>query len=287
MADLCPNLEKLHLHLCGQLMSDTLKYWGKNLTQLKRVELFAPFLVRKDGWKSLLEDCGERLEGFLITQSPRIDTEIVQDLVKLCPNITELRLAEIGQLDGDCLVAISHLRRLTLLDLSAPDSSLNDDDVIKLLSNVGATLQVLELSNNPELTDLTLSAIAQYCPCLVELRLRNLFELTNQGVAEFFTAYKESGHAGLSIIDLEKGHDLQDDALEALLSQSGNSVQTLNILGWRNVSARALENIAHIPVLRDLNLGWCRTLNDFALKEILVGCPAIESIRVWGEWLSL
>ena len=282
MANLCPNLERLHLHLCGQLQADTLKHWSKTLHQLKRIELYAPFLVRKDGWKSLIETYGDQLEGLLVTQSPRIDLETVQNLVSHCPNLTELRLSEIGLLDGDCLAAIGQLQHLTLLDLSAPSTSLNDDDVAALLEAAGAKLEKLDLSDNAELTDLTLDAIAAHCPRLVELRLRNLVELSNQGVANFFTSLKAQGHAGFGVIELEKGHDLEDAALDALLSHSGKTIDTLSLLGWKGASAQSLEAISSCPLLRDLNLGWCRKLTDFAIKEIIEKTPAMQVIRVWG-----
>ena len=283
MANLCPNLERLHLQLCGQLMAATLKHWSKALQHLKRIELYAPFLVRKDGWEDFIVAAGERLEGFLITQSPRIDLETINKLVDSCPNLTELRLSEIGLLDGECLAAISKLEKLRLLDLSAPPHSLKDDDVIALLEAAGAELESLDLSSNPDLSDATLDAIAQYCPKLRDLHMRHLVELTNEGVAKFFKTLQGKGHAGLRIVDMEKGHDLKDEALEALLSQSGETVEQLSILGWRDTTSTALEGIAQCLSLRELDLGWCRKLTDFALKDILDQSESIRLIRVWGE----
>jgi DNA repair protein RAD7 len=285
MANLCPNLERLHLQLCGQLMADTLKHWSKTLKHLKRLELYAPFLVRKDGWKSFIEATGERLEGFLVTQSPRIDLETISQLVESCPNLTELRLAEIGLLDSDCLAAISKLKKLRLLDLSAPAHSLPDDAVISLIEAVGPNLESLNLSANPELSDATLDAIATHCPKLRELHMRHQVEFTNEGVAKFFKTLEEKGHAGLSVIDLEKGHDLRDEALNALLDQSSQTVEQLSILGWRDVTPAALERLGQCPNLRELDLGWCRKLTDFALKDILDRCESVQLIRVWGELL--
>lgn len=283
MANLCPNIERLHLQLCGQLMADTLKHWGKTLKQLRRVELFAPFLVRKDGWESFITACGERLEGFLVTQSPRIDLETIGCLVESCPNLTELRLSEIGLLDGTCLEAISKLKKLKLLDLSAPPHSLQDDDVISLVTAIGSTLENINLSANAELTDATLLAIARNCPKLQELHMRHQVEFTNEGVAQFFNELLSRGHPGLTVIDLEKGHDLQDEALAALLAQSGKSVQRLSILGWRDTTADALGGVAQCSALRSLDLGWCRKLTDFALKDIIDGCQAVQTVRVWGK----
>jgi DNA repair protein RAD7 len=287
MANLCPNLERLHLQLCGQLMAASLIHWSTVLKHLKRLELYAPFLVRKDGWETFIVAAGTRLEGFLVTQSPRIDLETINTLVDNCPNLTELRLCEIGLLDGDCLAAISKLGKLRLLDLSAPAHSLNDDDVVSLLQSVGSNLESLNLSSNPELTDLTLDAIAANCPKLRELHMRHQVELTNEGVAKFFQDLKQSGHTGLSIIDFEKGHDLRDEALDALLSHSGNTVEQLSILGWRDTTSTALERLAECSILRELDLGWCRKLTDFTLKDILERSKTVELIRVWGEFLYL
>lgn len=283
MANLCPNLERLHLQLCGQLMAATLTHWSTALKHLKRIELYAPFLVRKDGWESFIVAAGERLEGFLVTQSPRIDLETISKLVDSCPNLTELRLAEIGLLDGECLAAISKLKKLRLLDLSAPPHSLQDDDVIALLQAVGADLLSLDLSSNPDLTDATLDAIALHCPKLRELHMRHLVELSNEGVARFFTTLRDNGHAGLHIIDMEKGHDLKDEALVALLSQSGTTVERLSILGWRDTTSSAFEGLAQCPNLRELDLGWCRKLTDFTVKDILERSQSVQLIRVWGE----
>lgn len=283
MANLCPNIERLHLQLCGQLMADTLVHWGKTLTQLRRVELYAPFLVRKDGWESFITACGKRLEGFLVTQSPRIDRETIACLVKSCPNLTELRLAEIGLLDGECLLSIAKLKKLKLLDLSAPPHSLQDDEVVALLAAVGSTLESINLSGNPELTDAVLLAIAQYCPKLQELHMRHQVEFTNEGVAQFFTELSSRGYPGFVVIDLEKGHDLQDEALGALLAHSGNSVEWLSILGWRDTTADALGRLAQCGALRQLDIGWCRKVTDFALKDILDGCRSVQTVRVWGK----
>ena len=287
MANLCPNLERLHLQLCGQLMAASLKHWSTALKHLKRLELYAPFLVRKDGWEAFIVAAGTRLEGFLVTQSPRIDLETINILVENCPDLTELRLAEIGLLDGDCLTAISKLGKLKLLDLSAPPHSLKDDDVISLLQSVGSNLETLNLSSNPELTDLTLDAIAANCPNLRELHMRHQVEFTNEGVAKFFQDLKQNGHSGLSVIDLEKGHDLRDEALDALLSHSGNTVEQLSVLGWRDTTSTALERLAECSALRELDLGWCRKLTDFTLKDILDRSQSVESIRVWGEFSCL
>ncbi|WWC62122.1 uncharacterized protein I303_104713 [Kwoniella dejecticola CBS 10117] len=282
MSKLCPKLTTLHLHLCGQLSADAMTAWGKSLKQLKRVELFAPFLVRKEGWVNLLKAIGKRLESFLITQSPRIDLETIKILVKSCPNLVELRLAEVGQLNDDCLAVLQSLKKLRYLDLSAAGTPLTDEAVIALVSAIGDGLEELVLADNSELTDAILPVIAEHCPRLRRLSLRNLVELSSDGVAEFFSMLKAKNRSGYEHIDLEKGHDLQDAALDALLAHSGNTVEKLNLLGWREVSNESLSKIAHCKHLKELDIGWCRQVTDFTVKDVLEGCNEIQTVRVWG-----
>lgn len=282
MANLCPNLERLHLHLCGQLSTDAVTSWGKSLKQLKCLELYGPFLVRKEGWISFLKTVGKRLEGLLITQSPRFDQETVETLVRSCPNITQLRLAEIGLLCSDFLEPLGKLKKLAVLDLTSAGSPISDEAVTSLLSKIGKSLLTLNLSDNPELTDVTLAAIAKYCPKLRALYLRNAVELTDDGVAEFFSTMKENGHPGLEIINLEKGNDLKGKALRALVDHSGPTVEKLSLLGWRGVEKEALSDLSKCGHLKELDIGWCRQVTDFSIKEVLDSCDLIEVLKVWG-----
>ncbi|WVF71311.1 hypothetical protein IAT40_006114 [Kwoniella sp. CBS 6097] len=282
MGKLCPNLVSLRLHLCGQLSTEALSAWAKSLKRVKRLELYAPFLVRKPGWISFLKAAGKRLEGILVTQSPRIDLEVIQVLVKSCPNLTELRLAEVGQLDVDCVAALHPLKKLKSLDLSFPGSTLSDESIIDLLAATGNTIEVLNLSDNPELTDAILPAIAKHCPRLQSLSLRGLVELTDGGVAAFFGSMQAQGRPGLTHIDFEKGHDLQDKALRALINHSGKTIEKLSLLGWRSVSKEKLNDLAGCGQLKEVDLGWCRHVTDFTIKDILENCGNMEVIRVWG-----
>ena len=287
MAKLCPNIETLHLHLCGQLQTDSLITWGKSWKHLKRIELYAPFLVRKDGWISFFKAMGKRLEKCLITQSPRIDLETVETLIKSCPNLAELRLAEVGLMSDDFLVPIGKLKKLTNLDLSAPPKSLTDDGVIAMLAKIGSGLVSLDLSDNHDLTDMILPAIVKNCPNLRRLALRNMVELTDEGVADFFSALKKDGHPGFEAIDLEKAHDLKSKALVALVEHSSETVEKLSLLGWKDVEREALSELAKCSQLSEVDLGWCRGVTDFSIKELLDACELIKIIKVWGEYCCL
>lgn len=266
------------------MSTEVVSHWAKTLKQLKRIELHAPFLVRKEAWIELFQAAGERLEGFLVTQSPRIDRETVHQLVKNCPNLTELRLAEIGRLDSEMLKELKPLKKLRLLDISSPADSLTDDAIVDLLEAVGDSIEDLNLADNFDLTDAILPAIVKYCPRLQSLCLRNLTELTDEGVTAFFGSLQAKGHQGLRCIDMEKGHELRDSALGALIAHSGETIEWLSLLGWKEVALEALNALVRCKNLKYLDVGWCRAVNNFWVKDVLDGCHAIEQVRVWGTW---
>ena len=232
---------------------------------------------------SFLKLAGKRLQALLVTQSPRIDLETIEVLVKSCVNLTELRLSEIGQLKDDLIEPLGKLKKLTILDLSSAGQSLTDSAVNTLLSKVGKNLVSLNMSDNPDLTDVALLAIATHCPQLRSLHLRNLVELTDDGVADFFATLERSGHPGFETIDLEKGHDLKSRALHALIAHSRTSLEKLSLMGWREVEKEALSELTECSQLRELDLGWCRQVTDFTIKDVLDACSAIKVIKVWGE----
>ncbi|KAI0365137.1 RNI-like protein [Pilatotrama ljubarskyi] len=284
LASLNPNLRDLRLDFCGRMDDTVMSAWGASLPQLKRVELLGPFLVRAPAWQTFFQ-AHPGLEGFLITQSPRFDVECMRMLVQNCPNLHELRLKEVGKLSDEFLEQIKPLGgQLTYLDLSYPGTAdaLSESALIDLLAHVGSSLEHLDLSGNTNVTDAVLfRGIKPHARALKSLALANTPELTDAGVAEFFETY--DGAARLATLDLSRNHELADAALGALLAHSGAELTELNINGWKAVSEDALKGIPrHAPALRRLDVGFCREVHNFFVKEVLERCPDVREVKVWG-----
>ncbi|GMK55267.1 hypothetical protein CspeluHIS016_0203230 [Cutaneotrichosporon spelunceum] len=279
---LCVNLESLNLQYCGQMMTDTLVHWAKQMRKLKHLELFGPFLVRKEGWIEFFKARGKELQSLSVTQSPRIDLETMKVLANECPDLRVLKLDEIGQLNSDFLIPIASLKKLESLAIISPGGTpISDAAVDELLASIGENLTSLDLRNNPELSDETLISIAKHCPNLRHLSLAHI-PLSDAAVGRFFRDLKAKGWPGLVHIDLEKGHDLAHEALTALVAHSGSTVRWLSLLGWRNVPADDVAALADSHNLEYLDIGWCRHVTDFTLKDLLDGCPSLKNVRVWG-----
>ncbi|KAI0328035.1 RNI-like protein [Cubamyces sp. BRFM 1775] len=283
LASLNPNLTSLRLDFCGHMDDSVIAAWAAALPQLKRVELLGPFLVRAPAWQAFFR-AHPNLEGFLITQSPRFDVECMRALVQSCSHLRELRLKEVGQLSDKFLVELQALGgQLTYLDLSYPGNgeAIHESALIDFLTQAGSLLEHLDLSGIANVTDGVLfRGVKPHVLKLNTLVLANNVELTDAGVAEFFDTWQG---APLSNADLSRNPDLSDAALVALLKHSGGDLTELNINGWKGVSENALKHIPKLALnLTKLDVGFCRSVDNFLIKDILDRCAHVQEIKVWG-----
>lgn len=321
LAALCPNLRSLRLDMCGRIDTETIAKWGAVFEHLERLDLEGPFLVRVNGWIEFFQNVGKKLRGFLITyvdaanlrtrwltqsinrQTPRFDLDCLKAMVDNCPDLQELRMSQFGLLSDKWLPTLAKLKNLTSFDISSPGQySVHDDAMIALLQEIGPNLETLNISKHTALTDrVLLEGVAKYCPRIQHLVMHNMPDyafkrqedeqpdsdpkgITNEGMAKFFKAWKAAGHKGLVTADLHGNYMAGSEALRALIEHSGATLEYLNISGWGQASHQALTSLGReCKNLRSLDLGWCRELTDFGMKDILDGCDSLKAVTVWGE----
>lgn len=270
----------LHIDFCGRIKDNAIEFWADHFPNLRRIELLGPFLIKPNAWKAFFRG-KPQLTGFLITQSPRFDLECMQVLSESCPDLTELKLSQIGLMDDDFLGPIKAFENLVSLDLSESSNSLSVDAVVGLLNVVGRNLVTLNLSKNGLLDDDFISqGLLPNVSHLTSLILNELSELTDVGLANFFS---QTPNGPLSRLSLRRNHALADESLVALLNHSGHTLRELDINSWKDLSNEALLSIgAHAPKLTRVDLGFCRKTDDFVVKAILDGCKDVKEIQVFG-----
>ncbi|KAJ7497783.1 RNI-like protein [Mycena latifolia] len=280
LGNLNPNLTSLRLDFCGPLNDTVMSSWTNSFPNLVSLELLGPFLIRESAWIAFLQS-HPNMEAFLITQSPRFSLDCLNALIASSKTtLRRLGLREVGKLCDEWLEPIAEISALAYLDLAEPSESLTDDAVIALLDAVGATLTHLDLSGHSALTDDVLAhGIDPHVHTLASLALVQLPELTDAGVAAFFGTFE---NGGLVRLNLARNPELGTEALEAVVAHSGATLQELNINGWKDVGEEALNKLASARDLRKLDVGWCRAVDDFVMKNLLEGCRALAEVKVWG-----
>lgn len=295
IATFAPNLGHINLQLCGMLDNDAIDAWSKKLPKLKSVELYGPFLVRKEAWHRFFEALGPRLESFKIRESPRFDLSCAELMVKHCPNLRELGLAQIGPLDKTMLKPLeSYGEQLTYLDVSdpgvsapgIPPKSLEDDEVVSLLKAVGSNLVHLDVSKNIDLTDrIVKEGITPHCRKLKTLRLIGCEKLEAETVASMFTEWSREGVAGISHLYLDRMLKLDDSLMEPMLTHSGPDLVELSLNSVDGITDKGLEilaNAKNLPVLEVLDLSFVRAVDDDSLDKICRNLPSLKKVSVFG-----
>ncbi|KAJ7267618.1 hypothetical protein B0H12DRAFT_1098014 [Mycena haematopus] len=274
-----PNLTSLRLDFCGPLNDTVMASWNTSFPNLVSLELLGPFLVREGPWIAFLK-AHPNLEAFLITQSPRFSLECLETLVANSKKtLRRLGLREVGKLCDEWLEFIAEIENLTYLDLAEASCSLTDDAVVTLLAAVGANLAHLDLSGHSALTDDVLAhGLDPHVPNLTSLALTHVPELTDAGVSAFFGTFE---NGGLHRLNLSRNSELGTEALEAIIAHSPR-LEELNINGFKDVAETAVNELAGLRDLRKLDVGWCRSVDDWVVKKILEGCRVLTELKVWG-----
>lgn len=300
-----PSLTALHLDFCGHLDDTAMATLCTSLPVLKSLTLYGPFLVRAPAWQQFFKS-HPGLEAFRITQSPRFDLACMQDLVRTSKtSLKALKLCEVGQLDESFLSAIAEFGNedgmLEELDLSSPgDRHCCENSLIALLAAVGPGLKILNLSYHELISDRFLSeGLAVHCSrTLASLNLSHIPLITTLGIVSLFSEWSNPPLVSLS---LSRNPLLGGDALEAIMRHSGRHLEDLDVNGWGEIEKCALSTVARWGVeLKRLDVGWCREVDDFVVKEWLegmdleaerqepigavrvLGCRRLKEVKVWG-----
>ncbi|OJA08941.1 hypothetical protein AZE42_07502 [Rhizopogon vesiculosus] len=315
LASLNPNLTHLHLDYCGRLTSPVLSGFATSMPQLTSITLLGPFLVRAEAWIEFFKamPC---LRVFKITQSPRINLKCVQALAESCTKLEELSLREIGLMDDTFADPLCSLSPLRVLDLAFPGIGIDEDGWIRLMETHGGTLETLDASKHEGFTDhVLLDGVRKYARVLLELKLQECLDLTDEGVAQFFTDWASpistlkhddddddddmdvdsapddvsavslgefTPNPPLHVLSLARNQELSSAALTAAIIHSAQSLTWLNVNGLRGASSEALAELKRATELRYLDVGWCRELDDFVMKDVVTACTKLSEIKVWG-----
>lgn len=281
-----PNLQKLRLDYCRGVDSTVLPHFATDLTQLTHLELYGAFLARAPSFIEFFDQIGTRLESFLLSHSPRLDFDCCQAMVQNCADsLTELRLSNVGKLDDSWLPLLHRCTSLTRLELTYPggEASLTDEPTIELLGAIGQDLEYLDLSGHPLLSDdVLLEGVLPNVQNLKTLKISDTPQLTDAGVAKFFTEYNPE--AGFECMEMRHNPLLSTDSLRAFLERETSIlVQELVINGWKATEEEACQLIpTSCPELRKLDIGFVRSVDDYMMKALLDGCSKIEEIACFG-----
>ncbi|KAL6905992.1 hypothetical protein ACP4OV_003593 [Aristida adscensionis] len=149
-----------------------------------------------------------------------------------------------------------------------------DDDALGGLEDVcNKSLQVLDISNCQNVTDLGVSSIVKAIPNLLELNLSYCWTVTPSMVSSFQRIAK------LQTLKLE-GCKLMADGLKAI-GRSCVSLRELSLSKCSGVTDTELSFVvSRLKNLQKLDITCCRNITDVSLAAITSSCTSLISLRM-------
>ncbi|KAF7322013.1 Dna dependent atpase [Mycena kentingensis (nom. inval.)] len=154
----------------------------------------------------------------------------------------------------------------------------------ELKANDAPGLLQLDMARNHELKSAALAALIAHSGA-------TLVELNINGWKEVDVAHDEA-LGGIKTVprrrrrqqrdEEDEDEDLSEPASDAEANADNDDKDEDVEMTDPRSTEPALPLLASIYLLRKLDVGWCRAVDDFVVKGVLEGCPALEELKVWG-----
>ena len=292
-----PNLRRIDLRFAGQFNNEALGYLLQRNVPIEELRLDAANLIANDNWVKLFKHCGRSLRTLKLSWlDTAFDDAVLAQLVKNCPELRRLKLRKCMRISEIALNDLSKLKNLEHLSLQL-DQPISSGVLSTLIRKIGRQLRTLSLEESVDADDDVLAAIRASCSRLTKFRLTGNDQCTDQGFRKLFL---DSANTSLSIADLSSNRDVNYEApdgpddpigfasagLEALMEQSGSSIEALNIHSCRHLTHQSLFNVFNgqkrYPMLREIDVSFVPAVDTAVLAAIIQCCPQLNKVSAFA-----
>lgn len=291
LAIFTPNLTKLSLQMCGQLNNEALLYIADKLPMLREIYLDGPFLINEPTWDLFFNKMEGRLAAFHVSNTHRFTDDCLSSLLKNCGStLVSLKLARLDMVTNYALLSqylINPDFEALSLEHPVKEEDITDELVVNILSQIGPRLKHLSLNGCTGLTDtMIINGMATFLHAsdgssvLQSMELEELDQITTDGLVYFLSSV-QLPH--LMYCNLRRCLQLGDMAIiELCLNKAGASLETLNLNSMKGLSRESFASIA-CPKLKQLNVGFVRSVDDKIVEKLGEQNPKLEILEVYGD----
>jgi hypothetical protein len=280
--------------------------------QLNCLSIAGAYLLKDEDAAKLIERHAGSLQSISFQTCPLLGSQMLKALqTQMNGTLKELSLQDMSfttdqlQTLASCPDLWKNVKSVTLKSVGG----LTDEILASILAATGEALDSLNVSDNYELTDATLSSIRQFNPRLRTLVMNGIKELTAAGLEAMFThplpglppppklkvlKLSSVDHqavtddvmkwvtAGVSVQDVANNDDVTSPSVRR--SAGGGLVQ-LDIQGSTLVTDTILEQLVETSsnTLEDLNISYCPKITDQGLGYMVSKMgKQFVFLQVWG-----
>lgn len=283
-------LESLNLSLCFKLTDATLRAIARSCKSIRTLSLAGCEEVTDEAFVELAMS-NRQLRNLDVSKCGKLTSVSIKALADACYTLQRVTLADCKLITTDGVVELaSKCKKLVDVDLSGCENildqalerlaanqklrSINLSDCSKLTSAgvshlaICSRLQRLRLAGCKSLSDATLTQLSRSCSALVDLDLSHCTTVSLRALQAALPFWQQLTRLNLRGIAFAQAPEGSLDArMDAMDTDSQSSVL----------------RIEHYS-LEDLNISWCKMVDDEVVGILAQGCPSLVSLDV--AWCS-
>eukprot|EP01134_Creolimax_fragrantissima_P000060 CFRG0060T1 len=273
----CPWLNGLKLGECGQLVDEAFAIISSQCPDITSLVLHGSYLVTDKCYAEFFRT-HQALREFDNAWSAKLGEISLKTLAEECKDIEILALKHTSAVDDSVLKYVEQMTTLTHLRLTHMEN-VTDESVAGVLKAIGGGLEMLDLSGNPQLTEISFQSIGNCCPNLITLILNDNSKLTDEHIELFTTKCRK-----IECLEISGSRDVSNIGVSQIITAYGSQLEVLNLKGVDLVeedSLKLLTSSCHNTISK-LNLSWCRAVNDEIVNELLKTFKRLKILQIWG-----
>jgi DNA repair protein RAD7 len=294
-----PSVKHLRLRNAVQFKNKVMDHLLATVVTLESLSLHGANLIDDERWDQYLNEKGLHLKALKVyhTDGHFGDAQI-ELLSKTCPDLKRLKISHNQKVTDAGLKHIAKLGKLECLGLEIYQTT-SSVPYVEIINSIGPALRTLSLATVHYINDTVLDAIHENCQNISKLRITDNEVFTDQGFAKLFTNWY---NPPLTYIDLHKcrhidaavprenpdGIGLGSLGFEALMTHSGSTLRYLDVHSCRHISLETFEKVFAADKkyleLREMNVSFCQSVNDFVVGSIFRVCPNLKTLKVFGNF---
>lgn len=251
-----PHVTRLVLRNACQFKDEVMDYMLDKAQNITHFQVYAANLISNEKWEQFFLQQGSKLETLALEWLDATFTDdVVQCMVKNCPNLRRLKLKFCRQMTAASLAYLCEFKHLEHLSIQL-SSIVEVGHLTPLITTLGPNLKTLSLENCTEIDDNLINEIRTKCAKLSKLRLTNIDCVADSAFVSLFS----SGTVvpPLSFVDFSSARDVDNNnpdgsadeplglcsaGFKALMMHSGLKLQHLDVPSCRHISHAAFCDV--------------------------------------------
>lgn len=276
----CRHLTKLSLHQIGRLNDAILKELSDSCPSIEEITIDGAYSLTDSSLIYFVQS-HPHLMKLNLHWTYQFTKNFVEELCKICTNLTHLNFSCCTRLNDSMLEPIQNLSQIQTFCLES-SPALTDQGLSASLLKSLSTITELNIRDCCKITDAFLVSSFTQPNNLKKLVLETLPGITDEGIQSIFPHCNK-----LEELSLNGCKKLTNKSVNKILS-SCSSLSILQIKGLSLLEKSDFINscIPAMKNLSELNLSWCGMTDDEVLQKLGETCLRLRKLVLWGVSVS-